>query len=258
MSQSIPEPLKSITSYVKRAEELEQESNPDSSIAAFYCLSYAVEKAMIIRQSENTKEITSYIMTLMTKMETSKSKLNITKEQGKAKCLALADQVFDTAESQDRSGKADRETSKLFYNAATYYDVLEQFGDMGESATKKRAHAKLRMREILAACNEGKTPSPKAFNNSSSPAPVPKPSPAAAPTPAAKPSPAPASPAPAPVPAPKPPGGMMGSQPVVYLNATDAAEKDAVELCYFAMAAIRHHDKGLAKMRIQEALKRLG
>lgn len=38
---------------------------------------------MILRQTDTSKEVTAYIMSLMTKMEASKSKLNITKEQGK-------------------------------------------------------------------------------------------------------------------------------------------------------------------------------
>lgn len=42
--------------------------------------------------------------------------------------------------------------------------MLEQFGDIGDVANRKRSHAKLRMRDILTACNEGKTPGPSAFN----------------------------------------------------------------------------------------------
>lgn len=72
--------------------------------------------------------------------------------------------------------------------------------------------------------------------------------------------PAPAVTAPAPTTKPSASGPTPGFQPPrgPPINNADPRVKDAVELCNFAVAALKHNEIALAKDRLQEALRRLG
>lgn len=58
----------------------------------------------------------------MEKLEQDKPKLNITRDDAQ-ECEAFAITVFNRADRQDRSGKADLRTVKAFYVATLFIDV---------------------------------------------------------------------------------------------------------------------------------------
>ncbi len=71
-------------------------------------------------------------MNQMEYLERVKPTLDITKEQGQIVCKKYADDAFNTGEDQDRMGIADKVTAKIYYSAGTFYDILEQFGEIDE------------------------------------------------------------------------------------------------------------------------------
>ena len=127
---SIPVSLKSLTAYVKRAEELDKDtSNPDSKVVAYFCRSFAVEKG--IKVKDGGAEVTTFLMSLMNLMDKDKSIVaGMSQEDRKLTCERFAYSVFERADEEDRSGAADKNTAKTFYAAASFLDILEQFGEL--------------------------------------------------------------------------------------------------------------------------------
>ena len=57
---ALPASLKPVVPYVKRAEELDNDnSNPDSKTIAYFCRSYAMERALKFKNSSNQQEVNS-------------------------------------------------------------------------------------------------------------------------------------------------------------------------------------------------------
>ena len=50
-----------------------------------------------------------------------------TRDEAAFLCRKFANQVFDKADAEDRSGNADKNTAKAFYAAASFLQILEQF-----------------------------------------------------------------------------------------------------------------------------------
>lgn len=165
MSGSIPASIKgAITSYIKRAEELERDtSNPDSGIVAYCCRLYGVTKAAKMVGNPPDPAVNSFLLSQMTILEQMKPNLTLGADKGKAVCENFVKQTFDMADAEDRSGAADKTTAKLFYSAATFYDVLEQFGEIDVETSERRKYAKWKATDILNAIREGRQPTAGGF-----------------------------------------------------------------------------------------------
>ena len=123
----IPESLKVITQYIRRSEELAKDSaNPDSKVVAYYCKKYALERAIKLK----APDANSFVMNLLTALEKEKAGLGVTLEQGRGVCEQFAFTVFNRADEEDRAGLTSKATAKLFYSAASFFDILEQFGEI--------------------------------------------------------------------------------------------------------------------------------
>jgi vacuolar protein sorting-associated protein VTA1 len=124
----IPNSLKIVTSVIRRAEELEKDQNRESKIVAYYCRVYVVTKGSKICGSD--PEAGKFLIGQMEILEKVKPTLDITKEQGQEVCRNFAATVFNKADEEDRAGMADKATAKIYYAAGSFYDILEQFGDI--------------------------------------------------------------------------------------------------------------------------------
>jgi vacuolar protein sorting-associated protein VTA1 len=82
------------------------------------------------------------------------------KDRGQAICKAYALNTFAKADEEDRAGIADRATAKIFYSAGTFFDILEQFGEIEIDIQEKKVYAKWKATEILNAIKEGRQPEP--------------------------------------------------------------------------------------------------
>lgn len=314
---NIPPSLKGLTAYVKRAEELDREvTNPDSKVVAYYCRTFAVDRA--IKLKAEGADVNQFLMALMTTLERDKSCIQgISQEDRKLICERFAYAIFQKADDEDRAGLADKNTAKTFYAAATFLEILEQFGELDSDAQEKKRYSKFKAADIINCIKSGVKPTigapgeetaegagsgaedqfaasasaplpPAAMGGYSIPA-APTEIPIAPLVMPAAPFASSSSPvivkatnvippqapiysqptvlgyAPAPVAAPAPaavakpaftPAASGRAGPP--LTAADPRAKDAIELCAFAMAALKHNDIALARERLQIALQRLG
>ena len=130
----IPNSIKGvITSYIRRAEELDKDpSNSNNKVMAYCCRYYAVSKGSKLA-SNSDPEVGKFLISQMEVLEKVKPSLNLSADKGKGVCIEYATKIFQQADEEDRSGYADKATAKLFYSAATFFDILEQFGELDES-----------------------------------------------------------------------------------------------------------------------------
>lgn len=134
----IPTSLKIVTSIIRRAEELEKDQNRESKIVAYYCRVYVVTKGSKICGSD--PEAGKFLINQMEILEKVKPTLDITKEQGHEVCKSFAATVFNKADEEDRAGMADKATAKIYYAAGSFYDILEQFGDIDNEVIRTTNH----------------------------------------------------------------------------------------------------------------------
>jgi vacuolar protein sorting-associated protein VTA1 len=159
MSAVIPAEYKALTPYIKRAEELANDTvnTPESKYVSYYCLLYAIERGMKIVASDQT-----FLYALFEKAEHNKILFGIDKIESNKEviCENFAFTVFSNADNEDRSGAATMATAKSFYAASIFLDILEQFNpSMEEEVLEKRKYAKWRSSEIIKALKEGRAPS---------------------------------------------------------------------------------------------------
>lgn len=160
MAVNIPPSLKSYTSYIRRAEELERNANRECQIVSYYCRFYAVSK--ISKSSEATQpDVQAFMFGQMDIMERVKPTLNLgAADRPFEICKSFAETVFQKADAEDGSGMADKGTAKIFYSAATFLEILEQFdeSERDPSIGEMRKYAKWKATDILSAINEGRQP----------------------------------------------------------------------------------------------------
>lgn len=135
MVLTIPDSVKIITPYIRRAEELEKDiaNNPDYRVIVYYAKKYALEQT--VKQKINSSEVNNFITTLLTLLEKEKSQLGVSNEQGGVICENFAYSVFSRADEEDRSGNASKLTAKIFYSASTFFEILEQFGELDDEVS---------------------------------------------------------------------------------------------------------------------------
>jgi vacuolar protein sorting-associated protein VTA1 len=114
-----------------------------------------------------TKEIQGLIRATFSQCEKDKPIVKPVEDTDRAECEAFALGVFRRADRVDRAGRADANTSKAFYAAAIFMQVLEQFLDKGEEMEvaapdilEKIRYALWRAAEIRRATREGRLPAP--------------------------------------------------------------------------------------------------
>ena len=176
----IPAQLKPLTSFIRRAEELDRDTmNPDASVIAFYCRKYAMEKGIQMKLSG--PEINAFLFSLMDTLETCKQTLQVNDDTGSITCENFAHSIFLKADDEDRSGNATKDTAKGFYTASTLFDILEQFGELDAETQEKRKYSKWKAADILNAIKKGVKPTPGAPGEDMMPVYTPSPVEASAP-----------------------------------------------------------------------------
>eukprot|EP01036_Dinobryon_divergens_P033339 gene33339-43102_t len=165
----IPAALKSFTSALRRAEELEKDaSNLETQVVAYFCRLYIVTKGSKLCNGDN--EAGAFLLSQMDALEKMKPSLgaNSSKEKGYEICKDFALNAFNKADEEDRSGIADKTTAKIFYSAGTFFDILEQFGELSPEMQEKKVYSKWKATEIVNAVKEGRQPTPGGFGETPS------------------------------------------------------------------------------------------
>jgi vacuolar protein sorting-associated protein VTA1 len=142
MAADIPPSLKLITSAIRRAEELDRDANPDAKIVAYYCRYYAVSKGSKLCSVPPVPAETKFLLDEMGKLEKFKAtSASLTPDQGMNVCKSYAMSVFQKADDEDRAGASDKGTAKLFYAAGTFFDIMEQFGELSNEVRSMACYA---------------------------------------------------------------------------------------------------------------------
>lgn len=174
MTLSIPQELKKVTPFIKRAEELDKDkANAESRLVAYYCRQYAVSVGIAHATSTDGKQCLGNILE---SLETEKPAMsNFTMEESKFLCRAFADKIFDRADAEDRAGTATKSTARTFYAAATFFEILQQFYSSdsqvevedpeNEEERNKQVYSKWKATEILKAIREGRQPTPGGYGD---------------------------------------------------------------------------------------------
>jgi vacuolar protein sorting-associated protein VTA1 len=165
---TIPPELKKITQYVRRGEELQGQASPKTTIMAYHCFQYACQIGIPLASTPAAKQCISLILDIL---EKDRPKMeNFTATEKYQLCREFAISVFDKADTEDRSGYANKNTAKSFYASATFLDVLRQFHKEEEEETdeiieegKKSFYAKWKATEILKAIKEGREIKPGGY-----------------------------------------------------------------------------------------------
>jgi vacuolar protein sorting-associated protein VTA1 len=134
MASPVPEAFKALTSTIRRAEELEKSSVREDRIVAYYCRFYCATKASKITKTPNNDEM-KFISEQLTKLEQSKPSLSLSSDEGPRICREYALTIFNKADDVDRAGLSDKGIAKLFYAAGTFFDILEQFGELDKEVS---------------------------------------------------------------------------------------------------------------------------
>eukprot|EP00644_Phytophthora_capsici_P000222 jgi/Phyca11/503652/fgenesh2_kg.PHYCAscaffold_4_\ len=158
----VPPTFKTLLPFIRRAEELDRDtSRPESKLIAYFCRQYAMELGIKLRENDSSNEATDYLLSLMDRLEDEKNKLpDFSQEEGKEICEDFAMEIFSKADDEDRAGMANKSTARTFYAAGTFFDILNQFGDISEDIVEKRRYCKYKAATILKAIKEGTTPTP--------------------------------------------------------------------------------------------------
>lgn len=158
--------MKPVAPYIKRAEDLDRDnSNPNTRVVAYFCRMYAIDVAMRLKNPDNKDEVQTLVMALLTMQEKARVELgdDAKKENGQVICEDYALTSFSQADDQERVGPVTKITAKLFYNTITYFEILDQFGEVPESIVEKRKYSKLKATTILKCIKEGGVPQPSGY-----------------------------------------------------------------------------------------------
>jgi vacuolar protein sorting-associated protein VTA1 len=173
MPLAIPPELKAIIAYIRRAEELDaNKSDPSHQQVAYYCRSHAMARAMQL--GVRGDDVEPFLMSLMQQLEDTKSAVSLSQDEGKALCEGFAMRVFHAADDEDRADgsagdKNYREIARSFYNSSTFFEILEQFGELDPEIKSKLTYSKWKAREIMKAVKEGRTPTPGGYGGDEAP-----------------------------------------------------------------------------------------
>lgn len=102
--------------------------------------------------------VNTFLFCLMDHLELSKKSLVINKDSGAVTCENYAHNIFAKADDEYRAGESSKETARNFYAASTFFDILEQFGELDDEILEKRKYSKWKAADILKAIQAGQRP----------------------------------------------------------------------------------------------------
>ena len=172
MPLSVPPELKKIKVFIQRAEELDRAKSAESRVVAFYCRQWAVQQGIPLSTSSDVAK--GCLGELLGQLEGEKQAMSVfSRVESRQICRNFAEQIFEKANAEDRSGGADKGTARTFYASASFFEILQQFNeDVGDAEgnaeeakedEQKRLYAKWKATEILKALREGRMPTPGAY-----------------------------------------------------------------------------------------------
>ena len=126
MPLSVPPELKKIKVFIQRAEELDRAKSAESRVVAFYCRQWAVQQGIPLSTSSDVAK--GCLGELLGQLEGEKQAMSVfSRVESRQICRNFAEQIFEKANAEDRSGGADKGTARTFYASASFFEILQQF-----------------------------------------------------------------------------------------------------------------------------------
>ncbi|KAK9324614.1 Vta1 like-domain-containing protein [Lipomyces orientalis] len=157
--QGPPPSLKFITTFIKRANELEK-SDP---VISYYCKYYAIEEALAAKVHQTDPAAAEYVTHLLDLVEKDKSELQdhdtITDEMvGQAYVEKFATRVFANADKDIINRKSTRTTASNLLAASNFLELLKLFGEPDQGLLDRIKYCKFHAARILKAYAAGEDP----------------------------------------------------------------------------------------------------
>jgi len=156
---SVPPILKPLQSFMKIASDFEKLD----AVIAYWVRFYVVQNGLKI--DSKSKESIGFLTAIMSWLEKEK-KLRHDNEAitnditGEAHLENYALQLFSRADNDDREGKANKNTSRLFLISSHLFEVLSVFGEIDEDIKRRIKYAKWKAIYISKCLKNGETPIP--------------------------------------------------------------------------------------------------
>lgn len=164
MSSFIPPPeLKAYKRFVTQARKLDK-FNP---LVAYYCRLFIVKEASKLPRTESS---TKFIVSLFDRLEADKPTAGLQSDEiDSAKVKDFGDLVFHRADTDDRNGNANLETSAAFMTASIVYETLSAFDSMivntFDGIHEKIKYSQWKAVDIHRAIKNGEVPVPGGFGD---------------------------------------------------------------------------------------------
>jgi len=224
--------------------------------------SHAMELGLAIASNNKKPEVQNYLLALMNKLEQQKSdNPDLGDLEGCETILkSFAAEKLQQAEEEYFARLADKNTSRLYYAAGTFFEVLATFSPdkkLDEVTKKSVLYCKWRATEILKAIKEGRDPYPEEESSQIDDEPI-VPPPAPSTTPTIVPPPAPSTtPKFQPYTSKSPRMSYKKSSDGYTGNVTVENRQDAEEYCRFVLTSLRTQDDAAAIRYLKLALEQL-
>ncbi|KAI6136340.1 Vta1 like-domain-containing protein [Pisolithus sp. B1] len=153
--------LKAVAPFLQRAEEL-VEREP---VIAYWCAYYAAQVGISLKAKDAASR--TLLFGLLTALERLKTEIGpndaIDIEAASAAYVEnFALKVFQSADDEDRAGRANKSTAKKFLAASNFFEVLKVFpkSEISDTAEAKLRYAQWKAADIAKAFREGRRPTP--------------------------------------------------------------------------------------------------
>jgi len=177
---NIPPELKKITQFIRRAEELDTDTTrPESRLVAYYCRQHAMHVGIPYSNTPPAKKCLADLLGIIEADKLAVSYFSL--EEAEYLVRKFTNMVFDRADQEDRNGRVNKDTARIFYVAATFFETLQQFhpatplyADKNSKDNlsaeqqmdcKKRKYCKWKATHILKAIKMGKNVEPGTFGD---------------------------------------------------------------------------------------------
>lgn len=165
---SLPEPpiqLKAIQGYMKIAADIEKR---DPIVTYWICLHSTETALKINRDSPESKAFLSEIIVWLEKFkQTHKDDERVTNQiVGQAHFENYVMNIFNTADTLDRSGEATRKVVAMFFMASMLFEIMAVFGTLTDEIQQRAKYAKFKAAYIQKCLKAGQTPKPGPIDNS--------------------------------------------------------------------------------------------
>jgi len=163
---SVPDSLKTVTPYVRRAIEVEKTGDPRAYVVAYYCRTHAMEQALALsKDGRREADVQTFLIKMMNQLEESKRQHPDLSDSARSEEIVEGFAVEKLAEAEEEylNELADKNTARRYYAAASFFEVLTAFREdkvLDEATKKQSLFAKWRATNILKALKNGERPVP--------------------------------------------------------------------------------------------------